>query len=385
MLPRYDLQGRSSLPVDVSQPGLFRYRDLLPLREGTAPVSLYEGGTPLVPVPLLAQRLGVEHLLIKDETRNPTWSYKDRLAAVATTKAVEMGVDTVVVASTGNHGAAVAAYAAAAGIRCVVLTVESVPPTMKTLMQVYGAHVVALRSPPDRWKLMAQLVAERGWLPMSGHANPPVGSNPYGVDGYKTIAYELVEELGRAPDVVVVPVAYADGLAGIGRGFADLNTLGVIDGVPRLVAAEPFGPLRAALDSGTDRTGHVDVRPSVAFSITSPVCTYQGIAALRASGGNAIVVSDNNTILAAQAEIGRRAGLYLEASAAIALPALEQMARSGDLYEDSTVVMVGTSTGLKDPDATARELPPVSVIEANPKSLDAALRESFSSATDVRS
>lgn len=376
MLPRYDLGRLDRVPVDRDQPGLFRYRELLPLRADTSPVSLHEGGTPLVDVPVLAKSLGVARLLVKDETRNPTWSYKDRLAAVATTKAVEMGVRTVVVASTGNHGAAVAAYAARAGLRCVVLTVESVPQTMKTLMQAYGAHVVALRNPPDRWRLMAQLVAERGWLPMSGHSDPPVGSNPFGVDGYKTIAYEVVEDLGRAPDVVAVPVAYADGLTGIGRGFADLVELGVIDRVPRLVAAEPFGPLSAALGNGGELTAGVPSRPTAAFSIASPVGTYQGLAALRASGGTAVVVPDEEAILAAQLEISRASGLYLEASAAIALPALSRLAERGDLPGGSTVVMIGTSTGLKDPATTAHGLEPVTVIDADPASLDRALSAS---------
>ena len=383
MLPCYDLSGLDGLPVDPSQPGLFRYRALLPLAPTSSPVSLHEGRTPLVDAPQQADALGVARLLVKDETRNPTWSYKDRLAAVATTKAVEMGVDTVVVASTGNHGAAVAAYAARAGLRCVALTVESVPQTMKTLMQVYGAHVMALRDPPARWHLMSRLVAERGWLPMSGHADPPVGSNPYGVDGYKTIAYELVEQLGEAPDVVVVPVAYGDGLAGMTRGFADLQALGVVDRMPRMVAAEPFGPLSDAMERGVDRAGPVESRPSVAFSIASPVGTFQSLWALRASGGEAVAVADDDALLAAQAELGRGTGLYVEASTAIALPALEELSRRGRLPADSTVVVVGTSTGLKDPAVTARRAAPVPVIEADPDALDRALLKGSSTRGDA--
>lgn len=379
MLPRYDLTGLRRLPVAPDQPGLFRYRELLPLRPDTTPVSLHEGGTPLLEAARLAESLGVHRLLVKDETRNPTWSYKDRLSAVATTKAVELGVDTVVVASTGNHGAAVAAYAARAGLRCVVLTVESVPPTMKTLMQVYGAHVVALRKPPERWRLMARLVRERGWMPMSGHADPPVGSNPYGVDGYKTIAYEIVEDLGRAPDVVAVPVAYGDGLVGIWRGFADLHALGLVDRVPRLVAVEPFGPLTRAVAQGSELAGPVPSRTTAAFSIASPVGTYQSLAALLASDGTARAVVDDEEILEAQAEMAQACGLYVEASSAIVMPALAQLSRDGELRPESTVVVIGTSTGLKDPGATARRLPPVPVIDAEPAALDAALAESATS------
>ncbi|WP_406316779.1 pyridoxal-phosphate dependent enzyme [Streptosporangium sp. NBC_01639] len=370
VLPDYDLAGASRLPDDPDQPGLFRHRALLPLRQATPAVSLGEGGTPLVSLPRTAERLGLGALLVKDETRNPTWSYKDRLAAVAMTKAVELGVEAVVVASTGNHGAAVAAYAARADLPCVVLTVASVPSTMKTLMQVYGARVVALEHAPDRWRLMRELVEDRGWLPMSGHAAPPVGSISYGVDGYKTIAYELLADLGRVPDYVVVPTAYADGLTGIWRGFADLVALGLADRMPVLVAAEPFGPHGTALAAGTDTVGPVPAGPSVAFSIASPYGTFQGLAALRATGGKAVPVPDDTRILDAQGRIGREAGLYLEASSAITLVAVEELAAAGGLPADATVVIIGTSTGLKDVGATAATLPPVPVVEPTLAALD---------------
>ena len=158
VLPVYDLPDLAAVPVAEGEPGLFRYRALLPLAADTPAVSLAEGATPVVGLPAVAERLGVASVVVKDETRNPTWSYKDRLASVAVTKAVELGIDTVVVASTGNHGAAIAAYAARAGLRCVVLTVASVPSTMKTLMQAYGASVVALPEPRQRWTLMRELV-----------------------------------------------------------------------------------------------------------------------------------------------------------------------------------------------------------------------------------
>ena len=376
VLPVRDVAGLRSepptLPRRPGEPGLFTYRELLPIDPETSAVSLGEGGTPLLELPSLAGEVGVGRLLVKDETRNPTWSYKDRLAAVAVTKATELGVDTVVVCSTGNHGAAVAAYAARAGLRCVVLTLGSVPLAMKTLMGVYGATVAALRTGPERWALMRELVAERGWMPMSGHADPPVGSPSYGVDGYKTIAYELFEQVTGVPDVVVVPTAYADGLTGIARGFDDLVVLGLADRVPRLLAAEPFGPLRSALDEGAERAGPVPASSSVSFSIASPFGTYQGLVSLRRSGGGAVAVPDDETVMAAQRRLGGH-GLYLEASSAITLPALEQWRRAGLVGGDDTVVLVGTSTGLKDVDATASRLPEVPLIEARPEALDAVL------------
>lgn len=354
-------------------PGLFRYRSLLPLGPDDVPVSIGEGDTPVLRLARLGEELGLGNLWVKDESRNPTWSYKDRLAAVATTKARADGADTVVVSTTGNHGAAVAAYAAAAGLRCVALTLTTVPATMRTLMQAYGASVVAYERPTDRWLVMAEAVAERGWVPMSGFRNPPIGSNPFGIEGYKTIAYELVEQLGRAPDVVVTPVAYGDGLAGIARGFADLQTLGRIDRLPRLVAAEVFGPYAQALRTGEDRTGTVSVAPSVAFSIATPVGTYQGIDALRRTAGTAVPVPDDEEIMALQRRLAAREGLYLEASSLVPLAAAAALVRTGELSGDELVVTIGTSTGLKDVGATAARLPEPAVAEPTLAALDRAL------------
>lgn len=371
-MPVYDLArlGPSWFP-DRGQPGIFAYRDLLPIDRATVPVSLGEGGTPTLAVARLADRLGVAELYLKDESRNPTWSFKDRLAAVGVTKAREAGAGTVVVASTGNHGAATAAYAAAAGLRCVVLTLESVPLTMKVLMQSYGAHVVALRHPPDRWLIMAEAVREFGWAPMGGFVNPPAGSNPFAVDGYKTMAYEIVESLGRAPDVVVVPVAYGDGITGLHRGFLDLVALGTIAAVPRLVAAEVFGPYEKAIASGVPGTASiVAAGPSVAFSIATPVSAFQGWHAVTASGGVAVAVGDDAEILRAQLTMSTLEGIYLEASAAVPIAALSMLRSRGIVGDRDTVVCLGTSTGLKDIGATASVLPPVEVIQPSLAALE---------------
>jgi threonine synthase len=181
--PVYDLTalaGLSGLP-ESDGPGIFRFSGLLPV--GSAGwVSLGEGGTPLLPVTRAGISVGLPNLWWKDETRNPTWSYKDRLAAVAVTRAAQDGADTVVVSSTGNHGAAIAAYAARAGLKCVVLTLASVPLAMKTLMRGYGAIVAAVEQSAARWAVMREGIEQRGWVPMSGYASPPAGSNPFGVD-----------------------------------------------------------------------------------------------------------------------------------------------------------------------------------------------------------
>lgn len=369
--PHYDWSGVDPTPL-AGRRGVFAWQHLLPLPDDAAPVSLGEGDTALVRLERVPQALDVGELWLKDESRNPTWSYKDRLIAVGITRARADGVSTVAVASTGNHGAAAAAYAARAGMRCVVLTLESVPATMKTLMQSYGADVVALQEPRDRWALLAQGVQERGWTPLSGFVDPPAGSNPFGIDGYKTIAYEIVRDLGRAPTHVVAPVAYGDGLAGILRGFEDMVAWGLIDRVPRLVAAEPIGPYAHALDAGFQPGHRLPVRSSVAFSITTPVATFQGYNALARSEGKAVAVADAD-VMASQLELAGREGLYLEASSAITLTVLPELVKSGELGADSTVVLLGTSTGLKDVGATAGLLPPVPVIGPSLGELDAAI------------
>jgi threonine synthase len=373
VLPAYDLSRVSDWEIDAQAAGLFRFRSLLPLDHATVPVSLHEGNTPVVRLTTLGHEVGVGQLFIKDEARNPTWSYKDRLAAVAVSKAMERDAEAVVVATTGNHGAAIAAYAAVAGIRCIILTLESVPLTMKVLMQSYGAEVVALRRGPDRWKVMAEAARSRNWMPMSGYLDPPIGSNPFGIDGYKTIAFEIIDQMEQAPDVVVVPTAYGDGLVGIARGFDDLLELGRIESLPRLVVAEPLGPYTATLEAGSEFPATVELRPSVAFSTATPVATYQGLYALRRTGGTARAVTDDDRILSAQRLTARTEGLFLEAAAAVSIPTISDLVASGWIRAADSVVMIGTSTGLKDIDAPAARLAEVPVIEPELAALDKAL------------
>ncbi|PVZ94883.1 threonine synthase [Amnibacterium flavum] len=355
----------------TDDPGIFRYRSLLPIGDSSV-VSLHEGGTPLIPIAGTAERVGLTSLFVKDESRNPTWSYKDRLAAVAVTKAVQQGRDTIVVSSTGNHGAAVAAYAARAGIRCVVLTVASVPQAMKTLMQSYGADTVALEKPTDRWVLMRQLVEERGWVPMSGFVGPPSGSNPFGCEGYKSIAYELHAQLGDVPDAVVAPVAYGDAVAAMHRGFLDLVELGLTSRVPRIIAAEPFGPYEQALRTGFQAGATVPAGSTVAFSIGTPSATWQGWNALAQSGGAAASADDGET-MAAQHALASDEGIFLEASSATTVAVLPKLIQRGVVSASDAVVLLGTSTGLKDVPTTAATLPPVPVIEPTIAALDRVL------------
>lgn len=377
--PAYQIEA-GPLPVAEREPGIFRFRGLLPLPPQVRPVSLAEGGTPLLPARTLGAELGLPRLLLKDETRNPTLSYKDRLAAVAVSRAVADGATTVVVATSGNHGAATAAYAASAGLECVVLTHVTVPLPMRTRMQAYGARVFAYRSGPDRWAAMAAGVAAHGWVPISGFRDPPIGSNPFGVDGYKTIAYELWQDLGRVPDVVVLPAAYGDGLAGVHRGFADLVALGLAGAVPRLVAVDPFGAYLAALAEPARPRRVPAAGRSVAFSVATPIATHQGVEALRQSGGTAVAEPSDQAIMQMQARLAATEGLYAEAAAVLPLIGAQRLAERGWLKPQELVVAVATASGLTDVEATAARLPPPPVLPPDLAALDAALATSRGSA-----
>lgn len=372
LTPAYSLNA-GSLPCEASQPGIFKYRDLLPLAPKDVPVSLGEGQTPVIPLNRLGPRLGLHRLMLKDEARNPTWSFKDRLAAAAVSKAVASGASAVIVSSTGNHGAAVAAYAAAAGLRCVVLTLSSIPREMSILIRAYGACLVAYEKGPDRWSVLRQAVDAFGWMPISGAVTPPIGSNPFGVEGYKTIAYELWRQLGEAPDVIVVPTAYGDGLAGIRRGFDDLMSLGLTTRMPRLVAVDPFGAYAQGLQAPPGHQPTVPTRPSTAFSVATRVATYQGLDAIRATKGTAVAQPSDDAIIRMQLKLAASEGIYAEGASVLTVLAAQQLAARRWVGADESVVLLSTSTGLKDAGSTAGHLPDVPVLAPTLTALEAAL------------
>jgi threonine synthase len=297
--------------------------------------------------------------------------------------AVEIGARVITISSTGNHGASTAAYAARAGLPCVIFTLASVPDTMKTLMQAYGAAVVECPTSEARWALMREGVERLGWYPTSGFVLPPVGSNPWGIEGYKTIAYEVVEELGwTAPDVVVVPSAYSDGLFGVWKGFTELHHLGLVKAPPRMIAAEPFGPLAHAMERRLEAPETVEAPgPSVAFSIASRYGTWQGLAALRDSGGAGVRITDEG-IFEAQRALAREEGLFVEPSSATSMTAVMQLAARREIDPDQTLVIVLTSSGLKDPGASRTWMPAVPAVGPDFDRLLATLREAYGLALD---
>ena len=341
------LHGLTPEALPATPRSLWRYRALMPVT--AEPVSLGEGATPLIHLDRLGRRLGFPRLYAKDESQNPTWSYKDRLCSVAVTHAVQTGAKVVTISSTGNHGASTAAYAARAGLPCVIFTLASVPDTMKTLMQAYGAAVVACATSEARWALMRQGIERFGWYPTSGFQAPPVGSNPYGVDGYKTIAYEIAEDLGwMAPDVVVVPSAYSDGLFGVWKGFLGDAGARVRQDRAAHDRGGAFRSARARHRARLDAPGVVEGGSSVAFSIASRYGTYQGLAASSSRVGWACAHRRRRVRGAARARAGGRP-LRRSRPRRRRSPPSCSCARRKRIDPEQTIVIVLTSGGLKDP------------------------------------
>jgi threonine synthase len=357
-------------------PTMWRYREFLPADDENV-VSIGEGMTPLVKCSSLGKKLGLGNLYVKNESCNPTWSYKDRLASSGVSMAVQFGAQVVTVSSSGNHGAATGAYAARAGLDCVIFTIAAFPMTMRTLMQSYGAKVVVAPNPRDRWTLMDACVEEFDWFPMGNFTDPAIGSNPYGVDGYKTIAFEICEQLGwRAPDKVVMPVAHGDGFYGCWKGFEEFFELGFIDSKPQMIAAEAFGPLKNALAKDLDYVEKVPSGPTVCFSVGTDQAPYQALKTLLDSDGSAEVASDEE-VMRMQLELAASEGIYGEASSVLTLAVVKELRDEGKIDENETVIAVLTSSGLKDPASTHKILPEIPVVQPNVDALRAGLAQAY--------
>lgn len=289
-------------------PTMWRYKEFLPPDEENV-VTLGEGMTPLVKCPSLGKSLGLKNLYVKDESRNPTWSFKDRLASSSVSMARQFGAKVVMASSSGNHGAATAAYAARAGLDAVIFTHEAFPVTMRTFMQAYGAKVVAAPTYRDRWRLQKACEEEFGWYSNHDVAHPSAGYDPYGVDGYKSIGFEICEQLGwRAPDKMVVPVGAGGSFFGSWKGFGEFFDMGFIDSKPQMIAAEPFGPLKNALAKGLDYVEEVPAGWTVAFSTGTNYSTYQALKVLLDSDGVAETASDDE-IMEMQLQLAATEGI----------------------------------------------------------------------------
>jgi threonine synthase len=372
------LSGVTKERISAGPKTMWRYAHSLPVTEKSA-VSLGEGMTPLVELPSTAQNFDLDHLYAKCEFANPTGSFKDRLASAAVSAGRSLFSARVIASSSsGNAGAAAAAYAARAGLPCVVFTFFGTAGPMLTQMQAYGAMVVGVNEKAHRWTLLEEGVREFGWVPTSPFFGPVVGSNPYGVEGYKSLSYEIIEQLGWVvPDWIILPVCYGDALIGMARGFDELSRLGWIDRVPRLVAAEIYGSLSDAYGRDWDAPRQMSRDyDTIAVSIGATQSTFQALKGLRDTRGKVIRVPDE-LLLRWHSELARREGLFIEPSSAASLGAVELLRRDGTIQAGETVVCLFTAGGLKDPEPIARRVGPVPLAGADIGSVLEVVRSTY--------
>ncbi len=346
--------------------GLWRYSELLPVKDEKHKVTLSEGGTPLVKCYRLGQTLGLTNLFVKDESRNPTWSFKDRNCCCAISKGLEFGAKVAVIASSGNHGASTAAYAAKAGMETVVFTKGTTSDTFTTQIQAYGGMVVPVSTSEGRWVLMEQCVKKLGWYPVGSYTAPMPTGQPYGIEGCKTLGYEIVQDLGwQVPDRVIIPLGLGEGFYGTWKGLWELKRLGLTDKTPSMVSVETEGgaPLAHALKKGLDYVEKVPRAPTLASSIATNITSYQALRAVKDSDGVATTVTDEE-ILAAQRLLASEEGLYAEPASAAAVAGLKKLREEKRIDKDEYVVAVMTSAGVKDPASTMKVLPKLDVVEA---------------------
>jgi threonine synthase len=354
---------------------MWRYWEFMPSNPEQA-ATLGEGMTPLIELPRLGKRLGLSRLYAKNESMNPTWSFKDRLASAAISFAPSLGASVITGSSSGNAGMATAAYAARAGMPCVMFTTQQFPMAMKVGMGVYGTKLVAVPTIYDRWKLVEAGVDLYGWFPVTVFVYPLVGSNTYGIEGYKTIAFELVDQLGRVPDKVVMPVGAGDAFFGAWKGFQEYRDLGYADDVPTMLAGEVFGPLQNAQEKGLDHVEETRRAPTVAISVGMHTSTYQALSVLNDSGGVARSASDEEMIRMQQL-LAAEEGIYAEASSVLSLAAIPHMIEAGAIDPEETVVAFLTSTGLKDPEMTLANMAEIPLIDPNVEQLERLLRDTY--------
>ncbi len=355
---------------------MWRYREFFPVDEDRV-VTLGEGMTPLLRLPRLGRRLGLDRLYLKDESQNPTWSFKDRMGSIGASKALEFGCQVLTAASSGNGGAATAAYAARGGLKSIIFTTQDFPLSMRVLMQTYGAMVVATPTIQDRWTMVKLGVGELGWFPIQNFLVPFIGANPYAQEGCKALGYETCEQLGwQAPHAMIFPIGSGDTLTGAWRGCSELRDLGHVDHVPKMVAAEVFGALTNTLERGLDHTEPMPTYPTVAVSTGTANSAYQSLRAVRESGGWGVRAGEDD-IMAMQLALAEDEGIYAEASSVVPLVGAQKLAGRGSLGRDDVVVVVSTSSGLKDPEVTRPYLKDIPLIEPTREGLARTLQEAY--------
>jgi threonine synthase len=346
-----------AMPTGGSRPLLLdRYRRFLPITDATPVLSLGEGATPLIRAERLGPAIGAPNLHLKIEGQNPTGSFKDRGMVVAVAKALESGAKALVCASTGNTSASAAAYGAAAGIDVIVVLPRGQIALGKLLQALAaGARVVAVDGNFDDALRIVRALAEQEEHPVT-----LVNSvNPFRLEGQKTAAFEVCDDLGRAPDVLAIPVGNAGNISAYWQGFGEYAAARLTRSKPELWGFQAAGA--APLVHGR-RVEHPET-VATAIRIGAPASWDKAIAARDESRGRIEAVTDDE-ILTAYRDLARLEGVFCEPASAASVAGIRKLAAAGVLDPDATVVAVITGHGLKDPHTAERQVP--GVIEAAP-------------------
>ena len=329
--------------VNDGRVGIQKYGKTLPYLDI---ITLGEGNTPIISVPRLANDLDLKNVFIKNEFQNPTGSHKDRMSPLVIERAKELGKKVVVVASSGNAGSSLAAYAALAGLECKIIVTNKITPIYKESFRATGADLIVTETPSERWEYMKYKVETEGWYPVTNFISPPVGSNSFGVQGYKTVAYEIKDHFGNdIPEFIFIPVSRGDLLWGIYEGFKELLDTKDIRRMPKLVAIEPFKRISKVLD-GTDYKTEFSGEYGKTESVGGGTVTYQSYHAVKESGGFAVEVEESE--IEENVEKLSSYGFYLQNSSAMVMGAMRKAMESELMPKGSSALLIATSHGFKN-------------------------------------
>ncbi|MBL0387352.1 threonine synthase [Tumebacillus sp. ITR2] len=360
LLVRYDLKSAAQVmkKEDLAhrEPSLWRYRELLPVRDDANIVTLGEGMTPLLPLPKLGAADGFENLYLKDEGTIPTGSFKARGAAVGISRAKELGVETLAMPTNGNAGGAWATYAARAGINSCIIMPVSAPLITRNECAITGADFYLVNGLiSDAGKIVGRAVSKYGWYDAS------TLKEPYRIEGKKTMGYELAEQFNwEVPDVILYPTGGGVGLIGIYKALLELQEIGWIgEKLPRLVAVQATGcaPIVKAWQEGKEASEFWEDAQTIAFGITVPKALgdFLVLEAVYKTEGCAIAVDDEAT-LRAQKRLATLEGTFVCPEGAATYAAALQLKEQGWIKAEEKVVLLNTGTGLKYPDTVTVEV-----------------------------
>jgi threonine synthase len=358
---RYDLnavkRGFSKETLAARSGGMWRWFELMPVRDEANVVTLGEGTTPLLPAEALQRHAGSKRIWIKEEGLNPTGSFKARGLSAAVSKAKELGVTKIAIPSAGNAGSALAAYGARAGMETYVFVPDDTPRTIVDEAAAYGANVVLVDGLiNDAGRIVRENTASMGWFDVS------TLREPYRAEGKKTMGLELAEQLGwTLPDVIIYPTGGGTGIVGMWKAGEELEALGWIGPQrPRVVSvqAEGCAPIVRAYDAGANASEIWENATTIAPGIRVPavIADYLILDAIRSSNGTAVAVSDDE-ILQAMREMARLEGLFAAPEGAATWAGYKKLLANGTLSPDESVVLFNTGAGIKTPDLLTSELP----------------------------